>query len=167
MSLINHQDFNAFKQKDKIIACDKNDNYINCQAMQRLFAALSYYSKLNIVGNTNDKELFTVFYNETYDNRFIDDYIHFNNHHSHQIESIEAELTINNKTCNISKCLFTSRHYKQMNESTKLSKTISFYKHMFDGLHFYFYHCFHVGLRIKKAEPRLVEEETKQGEYFD
>eukprot|EP01084_Bolivina_argentea_P252481 423796_1 len=133
MSSFIHEHLSVFRQKDKILKCNEKHNYSNCQAMQRLFAALFYYSKLNIIENTNDQEVFTIFCNETYHNQFIDDYIHFNNNHSHQIESIEAELTSDNKTCNISTCLYTLRHHKQMNESTKLSETILFHKHMLDG----------------------------------
>eukprot|EP01084_Bolivina_argentea_P065070 118620_1 len=95
------KDLDVFKEENKIsgLKCDEKDNYIQCQAMQRLFAALAYYSKLNIVEKENDRELFDRFYNEIYDNQFINDYIHFNNNHTHQIENIEAQLSSNNKTC--------------------------------------------------------------------
>eukprot|EP01084_Bolivina_argentea_P098001 176160_1 len=97
----------VFKEEDKIngLNCDDKDDYINCQAMQRLFASLLYYSKLDIISNKNHGELFDIFYNEIYGNQFIDDYVHFNNNHSHQIEDIEQELgNNNNSTCDISKC---------------------------------------------------------------
>eukprot|EP01084_Bolivina_argentea_P240426 403924_1 len=118
MSSIVHADLSVFKQEDKIngLKCNDKDDYTKCQAMHRLFAALSYYSKLNIIENTNDRELFDRFYNEIYDGQFINDYIHFNNDHSHQIEDIESELTSNNQTCDISKCLFTFRQHKQVNQ---------------------------------------------------
>eukprot|EP01084_Bolivina_argentea_P076957 139496_1 len=92
------QDLDVFKEENKIngLKCNQKDNYINCQAMQRLFAALLYYSILNIIENKNDRELFDIFYNEIYGNQFIDDYIHFNNNHTHQIEDIEQELGNNN-----------------------------------------------------------------------
>eukprot|EP01084_Bolivina_argentea_P112535 200706_1 len=70
--------------------------YSQCQCMKRLFVGLQYYSTLNITTNESDKEEWNTFINETYHN-LIDDYIHFNNDHSHEIENINNEI-MDNKT---------------------------------------------------------------------
>eukprot|EP01084_Bolivina_argentea_P102636 183853_1 len=96
-------DFNMFIQQDNELLCNNdNKNYTQCNAMHRLFAALKYYSMLNI-SNENDIELLNIFFKEIYC-QFIDDYIHFNNYHSHELEKINTELTADNsmfKSCQI------------------------------------------------------------------
>ncbi len=95
--------------------------------------------------------------NEIYHN-LIDDYIHFNNHHSHEIQNINHEITNEASifnACKISKCVFTSRHHNQISKTNEniLTPTEHFYKTTMDSLHFYLFHCFDVGIRIKKVFP--------------
>eukprot|EP01084_Bolivina_argentea_P127294 225140_1 len=120
-----------------------------------------------------DKEVWNKFLNQTYNNP-IDDYIHFNNEHSHELENIHNEI-INNKTmlnpCQISKCAFTARHHNQIskqNENT-LNPTEHFYKQTMDSFHFYLFHCFDVGLRVKNETKEAKDDEEKKetkSEYF-
>eukprot|EP01084_Bolivina_argentea_P153800 268146_1 len=75
-----------FKLDDQMVGlgCD-NKSYTQCQSMNRLFAALEYYSQIRI--RRENRNIFIDFVNDVY-HQLIDDYIHFNNHHSHQLESI-------------------------------------------------------------------------------
>eukprot|EP01084_Bolivina_argentea_P052600 96616_1 len=36
-----------------------------------------------------------------------------------------------------------------------------------DSLHFYLFHCYHIGIRTKKQDDNQAEEETKNNKYFD
>eukprot|EP01084_Bolivina_argentea_P265642 450371_1 len=113
---MNKIDLNTFKMDNgNDLQCNEKNDFSKCECMQRLFAGLKYYSMLNIMENQNDKEVWNKFVDEIYHN-LVDDYVHFNNNHSHELENINNEI-INNKTilkpCQISKCTFTSRHHNQ------------------------------------------------------
>ena len=69
--------------------------------------------------------LWNKFVNEVYDN-LIDDYIHLNNHHSHELERINDEITNKHSifnACKISKCIFTSRHHNQISKTNENTLT--------------------------------------------
>eukprot|EP01084_Bolivina_argentea_P158299 275762_1 len=87
--------------------CNDN-NYKQCMSTTRLLEALQYYSTLNITENHRDEEMFRKFMNNIY-YEVINDYIHFNNHHTHELEHINNDLINNNDKCHISTCTFTSR----------------------------------------------------------
>eukprot|EP01084_Bolivina_argentea_P238718 401080_1 len=151
-----------FKQEnDNDYECNRND-YMQCKPMKRLFAALKHYSMLNITGNQMDKEVWNRFVNEIYGN-FIDDYIHFNNEHSHELETIHNEI-INGKTilnpCKISKCAFTSRHHEQTSKTNEneLNPTEHFYKQTMDSLHFYLHHSFEYFNNMKLETQHISKE---------
>eukprot|EP01084_Bolivina_argentea_P245450 410953_1 len=172
---MNKFDLNIFRADDlNDLECTCNGkDYTQCQSMERLLAGLKYYSMLKITSNENDKELWNQFINEIYYN-LIDDYIHFNNNHSHEIENINTQIT-NKKSvfdpCDISQCAFTSRHHNQISQTDKniLTPTEHFWKRTMDSLHFYLFHCFHVGIRLKKEEKIQATDanEEKKDEYFD
>eukprot|EP01084_Bolivina_argentea_P211245 359357_1 len=170
---MNKIDLNTFRIDDLDDLHCNNKDYTQCQAMKRLLAALKYYSMLEIIDNKNDRELWNNFINQIYLN-LIDDYIHFNNHHSHELENINTQITNKESIfnpCDVSKCAFTSRHHNQTSQTNEntLTPTEQFYKQTMDSLHFYLFHCFHVGLRIKTEEKpqQQDEKEEKKGEYFD
>ena len=159
-------------------ACNGNDNYKQCQAMTRLLVGLKYFTLLNIVENENDKEIFSNFISDIY-YPFIDDYVHFNNHHSHQLEDINNEIIIidNNQIsfdeCDILTCPFTTRHHNtrpHTNSHDLDDDILNFYKQTMDSFHFYLFHCFDVGIRCKKQdtkEEKEEKEEQKNDTYFD
>eukprot|EP01084_Bolivina_argentea_P137800 242693_1 len=162
-------DLLLFEEEDTMVGlgCSVNaDNYKECQGTRRLIAATKYYSTLNI-DNTNDRELATKFSNETY-RQLIDDYIHFNNHHSHELEAINNDLPVH---CQILSCASTSRHHRQDTSMNKnnLTPQLNFFAQTMDSVHFYLFHCFDIGIRTKH-EPRqqISEEEQKNNnKYFD
>ena len=159
------------------LECDHNKDYTNCQAMNRLFAALKYYSMLNISENKSDREFVTEFMTDIYSTQFIDDYIHFNNHHSQDIEMINRDITNENNDClfmqcQIELCAFTNRHHQRTDKTqgnTVLSPTVNFFKQTMDSFHFYLFHCFDVGLRIKKEEYKTEQKngDKQNKKYFD
>ena len=161
-------DLSIFKNEDTL-ECDGKQHYTDCESMKRLFVALKYYSMMNISENENDRELFDQFMHEVY-LRFIDDYIHLNNAHSHELETIHNNIS-NNKTlfteCDISKCAFTTRHHKQQTGTEFLVPNLRFYKETMDSLHFYLFHCFDVGLRVKTEENNETKQEKKEKETED
>eukprot|EP01084_Bolivina_argentea_P294541 506820_1 len=59
----------------------------NCISLKRLITASTYYSKLDIIENDTHHALFDDFIHNIYVD-LINDYIHFNNQHSYQIEQI-------------------------------------------------------------------------------
>eukprot|EP01084_Bolivina_argentea_P238721 401084_1 len=164
---MNQVDSNTFKiDHDNDVPCNGEKDYIQCECMKRLFAALRHYSLLDILQNENDREAWNKFINEVYDN-LVDDYVHFNNNHSHELENINNEIT-NNKTilnpCQISKCTFTSRHHNKESKTNgnHLNPTEKFYKQTMDSFHFYLFHCFDVGLRVKNEQKEEKDDEKKK-----
>eukprot|EP00483_Globobulimina_turgida_P013013 UN13037 len=87
---------------------NKNKNPMkSCVALRRIDSALRYYDKLDILNNKQDEELFEDFMNEIY-GEVINDIIHLNNHHCHELEEIHQELN----ECKINECQYTSRHHE-------------------------------------------------------
>eukprot|EP00483_Globobulimina_turgida_P006163 UN06173 len=79
----------------------------SCLALRRIDCVLRYYDQLDILNNQQDEQLFEHFMNETY-GELINDFIHLNNHHCHQLQEINQELN----ECKINKCQYTSRHHE-------------------------------------------------------
>eukprot|EP01084_Bolivina_argentea_P220682 373958_1 len=152
--------------------CNDNENYKACICITRLLVALKYYSRLNIIENHNDRELFRQFMNEIY-YELINDYIHFNNHHTHEVEHINDDLVNDNNNtmsfnkCEISSCQFTTRHHHTKTIENDLDDILNFYKRTMDSLHFYLFHCFDVGIRTKTQDEEPHEEKQKSDQYFD
>eukprot|EP01084_Bolivina_argentea_P103314 185075_1 len=114
-----------------------NSNWKQCKSMRRLLFALKYYSELNI-DNNKDAEIFTEFMLDIYYG-LINDYIHFNNEHTHQLQHINDDLITNNE-CKISTCTSTSRHHDtKTNKKNNLDDFMNFYKQTMDSLHFYLF----------------------------
>eukprot|EP01084_Bolivina_argentea_P316410 548450_1 len=160
------------------VSCDrtKRYKYHGCIALNRLISGLSYYSRLDIINNDNDRNSFSVFMMEKYI-RFIDDYTHLVHDHGHEIEHIYKAMIGNEKftPCNIKACSFTSRHYQisndktNINRSDKLDSILEFFKTEMDSLHFYLYHLFDIGFRTFKNkaeyESELSEEMVNQDDF--
>eukprot|EP01084_Bolivina_argentea_P014508 27118_1 len=86
--MVEQVDLSTFKQPQNV-ECGKS-NYKKCKSMTRLFVSLKYYSTLNIIENNNDAERFRKFMNDIY-YEVINDYIHFNNNHTHELENINND----------------------------------------------------------------------------
>eukprot|EP01084_Bolivina_argentea_P043228 79653_1 len=155
-----HVDLSTFKDIQK---CACNNNYKQCGSITRLLLSLKYYSTLNITENDNDAESFRKFMNDVY-YELINDYIHFNNKHTNELEHINSDLT-NDKACQITTCIFTSRHHNtKTNKKNNLDDIMNFYMQTMDSLHFYLFHCYDVGIRTKKQDEKQQEqrEEAKK-----
>eukprot|EP01083_Nonionella_stella_P174639 605944_1 len=93
--------------------CDTSD-YIKCDAMRRLTTSSQHYSMLKMKRSDDYDEIFTRFMNEVYngkDKGLIDDYIHFQQHHEHELERINRDLRESNafSDCSILECEYTKR----------------------------------------------------------
>eukprot|EP01083_Nonionella_stella_P006416 18620_1 len=162
-----HKDVNTFK-------CDLSD-YTKCDAMERLVSSLEHYSMLKTNKTSDSDDILVQFMNDLYngkDQGLINDYIHFKEHHEHELERIHHDL-INSKrfnVCSIRKCEFTTRHMRGQSTDTSDTK-LSFHTETFDALHFHFFHCFEAGLRLERSDDNgeVDEEEEKKAndEYFD
>eukprot|EP01084_Bolivina_argentea_P117807 209145_1 len=164
-----HQwDLNVFKQDDQMVGLGcNNESYAECQAMTRLFTTLAYYSKLDIDNNKNHRDIFEHFLYDVH-HAFIDDYVHFINHRSHELENIYVELESMFPNCDVSKCLFTTRHLStdfRDKDGQYIDPLTKFYRDRINSFHFYLFHCFDVGLRTRSDEE--YDREKKEDEYFD
>ena len=124
-----------------------------CLPLQRLVYSLKYYQLLNITVNTENKSIFENFINEIY-KHFLDDYGHLTTKHKQHSYQIN-QMLLNSQyfvDCNISKCSYTSRHHlstTKKEENIDSESRIQFFKETMDSLHFYFFHLFHTGLRVR------------------
>eukprot|EP01083_Nonionella_stella_P140121 429000_1 len=159
------------KEENECVPSD----YIKCDGMKRLISSSEYHSK---VKNSADfHEILTRFMNEVYNGegkKLIDDYIHFQVHHEHELERINRDLIESNRfgDCSISKCGFTRRHmsvHKQRTSTTASDTKLCFYGETFDALHFHLFHCFEAGLRMGRndANDKMEEQEKATNVYFD
>eukprot|EP01083_Nonionella_stella_P002765 7931_1 len=183
VEMMNH-DLSIFDKDDN--QCVASD-YTKCYAMKRLISSSKYHSMLNktqftrfmkTVFNMDCAEVFTRFMNEVYNGKgkgLIDDYIHFQEHHEHEIERINRDLIESNRFshCSIVECEFTRRHMHVNAQSASASDTkLCFYGETFDALHFHLFHCFEAGLRMRISDDddEMEEEEKEKAtkdDYFD
>eukprot|EP01084_Bolivina_argentea_P109946 196399_1 len=146
---------------------DNENPMKDCIQLKRIVNSLRNYEKLNITDNKQDLETFIQLTNQTHQ-ELLDDYIHLNNYHSKQLQNISKKL----EACNVSKCQYTSRHYRNIIPSTTDIDTdakINFYSQIMDSLHFYLHHCFDVGLRVRVEETDTVlpRQDEEKDIYFD
>eukprot|EP01083_Nonionella_stella_P263275 894508_1 len=159
------------KERNECVTSD----YTQCDAMQRLINSSKHYSTLKMNNQVDSDQLLIrsmddiiAMYNEK---RLIDDYIHFKEHHEHELERINRDLVESNKFshCCIVECEFTRRHMHEQSTCTGDTK-VFFYGEILDALHFHLFHCFEAGLRVRIRDPNdEMEEEEKatNDQYFD
>eukprot|EP01083_Nonionella_stella_P182302 655605_1 len=154
------------------INCDKCDpsDYTKCDAMLRLITSSQQYSTFQTNKSEDSDELLIRFMNEVYNEkskRLIDDYIHFQKHHEHELERINHDLIEAHgfSDCSIGECDCTKRHMHHDQQSTSISANdvqLLFYGDLFDGLHFHLSHCFEAGLRVRRNDDNDQMEEEKE-----
>eukprot|EP01084_Bolivina_argentea_P242283 406498_1 len=154
-------DLNIFK--DDTVGYDECGTS-GCVAFKRLISALLYYSKLNVILNTNHADIFIHFMTEIY-HSFLDDYSHFVTRHQHQLEVIHRSLVENKRFghCDIMKCQFTVKHYGDNKVKIK-DPIFAFYRKTMDSLHFYLFHLYDCGLRIATSD---IKTEENANESYD
>eukprot|EP01084_Bolivina_argentea_P282866 484316_1 len=142
-------------------------SYEDCGALNHLMTALKYYESIR----DTKYQLFDEYCDEKYPN-ILNDYIHFILCHSNQIEEINKSILHNNGCghCNITECAVFNRYYndngrRMMDKSDSLSndEIFPFYSDLFDRFHYFIYHLFDVGIRIKADEMNEIE--NKQAEH--
>eukprot|EP01083_Nonionella_stella_P144793 452671_1 len=166
------KDENQCDAMERLMRCDAMDrliseyNYTTCDAMERLIGSSQHYSMLKMKKSEDYDDIFTRFMNDMYNskgNGLIDDYIHFQQHHEHELERINRELRESNRfsDCTILECEYTRRHMDEPSTSctdTSDSK-LQFYEDTFDALHFHLFHCFEAGLRVRMRDDNDEMEE--------
>ena len=65
-----------------------SDEYDNCFVIKRLLTTLSYYSRFDIINNTNDQLIFIKFIDRFYGYKMCDDFYHLIKCHKNDIESV-------------------------------------------------------------------------------
>ena len=130
-----------------------------CQSMKRMINALSYYQSIkeNITDQATQNIAFAVYFNEEY-MEFLDDYNHIISTHSEHLETIYAHLD----PCNLSKCKLVPRYINRDDDTHNgdyKSNTddendgdgkLKLYMQLVANIHFWFYHQFDVGMRVKR-----------------
>ena len=158
-------DFSIFEHDDT------SSDYAKCGAIKRLLACLNYYARLDIETNENDKEIFASFVETIYPiNKLLNDSNHAMLSHNEQLQQIYDELIGGDNKCKMNKCQATQRHFAETKVQKSDDEKFDFYITLLDSLHFYFYHIFDCGYRVKAEEEiEKEEEEQKQdeNEYFD
>ncbi len=72
----------------------------------------------------------------------------------------------NNNICQIRRCSFSSRHHETRTdiENAPNNEDLNFYMETMHSLHFYLYHLFDVGLRIKSSSDKKEEKQKEMDE---
>ena len=136
-----------------------------CSAVKRVLSALEMYSQMDIYSMEQQGE-FIKYMNDEYQG-FLDDYIHLMSAHSRHLEMINSSL----KPCDISQCSHTARrHFKDdildgKGQDGSEDVSFRFYSSIMDSLHFYLYHLFDVGLRVRSDLPRNEDVQSPGSEF--
>eukprot|EP01084_Bolivina_argentea_P025230 46927_1 len=97
----------ALRKIDKSIFRNKNNNtcngYNDCDSVKRLMTALSIYQKVSA-----KPQKFIRFCDSYYSQQYLQDYVHCISVHKNDINKDD----MNTKTCTLTKCASTSRHYR-------------------------------------------------------
>ena len=139
--------------------CDtESHDYKSCDSLARLFTSLQYYSLLNITTNQQHQDIFQHFIAKVYSIEvLLNDYSNFIKYHSNNPQQISYHLVNEKsfKSCNdIKKCQQSSRHHRvnidtdTKIDDNKLDPIFNLFCQTLDGLHFYIFHLYHVGMRV-------------------
>eukprot|EP01084_Bolivina_argentea_P216391 367637_1 len=140
-----------------------NGSINECSMISRLINGLIYYQSLDIE-KTDEQQKLINFFHEEY-NTVLDDYVHILSVHDRQQDMQDIfNLLISNPSvvhkCNIKTCTISSRHRRDrdiMDEKlnhdvAQMDDEFAFYQEIMDQVHFYVYHLYDTGLRIKNEE---------------
>ena len=147
--------YKATSPSSQSINCNKDvlDPINECDSVKRLLSVLEMHSHLNLDNNIKHQSLFMQQMSDYI--QFLDDYIHLISDHSHQLELINKSLD----SCDISGCNYASRHHiREMKQNE--DESMSFYESTMASLHFYLYHLYDCGLRIKSDTEKKKSSET-------
>eukprot|EP01084_Bolivina_argentea_P074984 135993_1 len=144
----------------------------NCQCILRIIKSIEYYHTLNITNNQKHQNKLVKFCKETY-KCLLDDYIHLITKHNNDLDQIFTIMTseFNINFCNLFSCTSTINHHRNRTKYGKNSHQITgnkdfiFYRDIMDNIHYYLYHLYDVGLRIKLENNDHENTENKQLDF--
>jgi len=154
----------------------------HCKCIARVIESLSYYETLDMIGFSNNDNNKLINFVQTVHKTLLNDYIHVVMEHNTHIDSIYELISSKKykdkfKSCDVVKCGWTQRHNRnreqkdETNEDEKKEENIDneflFYRDLFDSIHFYFFHIYDFGLRIKQNELGIEKEEMKINDDID
>ena len=149
-------------------------DFTSCISIKRLLLALKYDTVLRPQKNLQNKQIFINFMKELYKNRLIDDLYHFKQCHSDKLNEIMVYSVEKYKYrgCDLNDCEFANRHYRVNNINHNNNDPLfAFYQDIIDAFHFYLYHLFDAGFRIKQADQQqdgdIKEGDEDEDEYYD
>ena len=165
-------DFSMFKKNQ--MRCEREMDksiVIQCDALQRLGAALSVYATINNNGGDDEIEsedpIFTEFVGSEYRVQLMEDFNHFMEKHQGSNEEIKQEMMemYGLRECTATDCELTTRHFsrRRPNQQKTTSTTTStknirseFYRKKFDSLHFHIFHLEESGYRYRsRTKPEV------------
>ena len=176
-------DFSIFKieSSECNITEKKNEIIANCSYLQRMCVGLRYYGLLCKENKLREskvaKEVLVEFCDVAYTN-LLDDYIHIVQNHNDDLIEIGDEMSKKYECipCKIEECSKLQRHYRGRGESENNKDDFFeegkflFYSDCFDRSHHQIYHLHAMGLKLKRNEIEIKEDEHKKGkkvECFD
>ena len=157
-------DFTMFKGDGTQCGKDKGKGIVaQCDALQRLGAALSVYSEMNHNHCKDDDDeiesedlMFFEFIGSNYRLQFIEDFNHLMEEHQDSTEEMKQEMIdrYGLKQCNAMDCEVTSRHFggrrdEQHGHTQSKDVRSVFYRQKFDSLHFHIFHLEESGYRYR------------------
>ena len=152
-------DLSIFKEEAE--ACTDSD-HTKCAAVNRLALGLKYFSLLNVKDNEKNQGIFMAFINDVY-YQILDDHNHLILCHNDNL--LEISEGIFASKCSMKTCKFTQRHFEsESNINIKDDQPLNFYVNLFDGLHFWIYHSFDGGFRVKPEGELGEATEAKEDE---
>ena len=130
-----------------------NGDFKQCEAINRLSVALKYYSKLNVKNDANDREILRSFM-DIY-TQMVDDNNHLLSVHGDQLHQIHGYFS-QNGGCAMKECVATQRHFASESIiNIADDQMMNFWVNLFDGLHFWIYHCYDAGFRVEQNEQNI------------
>ena len=158
--------------------CRLPGNHIeNCQCFIRVFTCLQYYSLLNVKHDKDHRSTFQHFIENVYNiQNLLNDHHHLLKNHSGYLTEIKSYLTEEKsfKACDeVKQCQYSHRHHRSNTADTnhkKLDPILALYCSTLDGIHFYVFHLYHIGLRVHTNENITddgTNHEEKHDEFFD
>ena len=150
--------------------CHAGSTPDECPCIGRLVAALQYYTKLNTKTSKEGLDIFADFIKEMY-GHYLDDIVHLTDVHEEHLKEINQSLFTKYglKECVLTQCNLTNRHCQTKTEKHDHLPTEpvhSFYRVLFDSVHFYLFHLFSLGLRSLKDDDEDEHEDEAEHSHL-
>ena len=150
-------------------ATDSTIMITDCESISRILSAMKYVASIreNIGDESTQNIALEVYFNEEY-LQCLNDYTHIISVHSKQLEVINEQLN----QCPLSKCKMAHRcnhndrrYFHNDAGIMHENASINFYKDLIDRIHFWLYHQFDVGIRVKRSI--MDEEDGKEVDFIE